>query len=159
MKDKTGRPHRYTMPIGMIRDDIWRQQQAVGNRVLSPAFAELMDAITKPFVQVITDASSPQAVFHKGRVLLVGDGLTLLRPHAGTGVQQLTVHCLELERVFRQEISMQEWEGKCLDMGHVNSLEAVAWGYFYMAGFMTWLVAAVKYRVALFWQRWKKRLF
>ena len=156
MTDKHGQRHRYTMPIDMIRDEVWKRQQEIGNRLLSPAFAELMNAIAKPFIQVITDAYSPRAVFYNGRVLLLGDALTLLRPHAGTGIQQLATHCLELERVFRRETSIQQWEKECLNMGYVNSLEAVAWGYYYMAGFVTWSVAALRYRLALGWQKWTK---
>ena len=138
-----------------MRDEVWAAQKQRGKEQgsRSPAFKELVEAVTQPFLQVISDASSPQAVFHGGRVLLVGDALSLLRPHTGKAISQATTHCLLLDKYLGGEIQIDEWERRCLGLGLVDRLESIAWGHFYMSNRWQWCVAALRYRLVWYWKQ------
>ena len=62
MTDKNGHRHRYSMPMGKIRPEIWAEQRRYAKDILPFAFAELVEKTEQPFVQCITDVSAPRAV-------------------------------------------------------------------------------------------------
>ena len=153
LRDRDGYRHHWSVPLGKFRDEVWAAQKQRGDEtgLKSSAFRELIDAIAQPFLQVISDMSCPRAAFHDGRVLLVGDALTLLRPHTGKASSTAASHCLLLDKWLEGVLTTEEWESACLRMGLVDSLEAISWGHYYMSGWLPWSVAAVKYRIAWYW--------
>ena len=157
MTDRNGKRHHWTMPRGLMRDTVWSAQQEIAARTLSPAVAELAAHISDPLLQVISVCHSPQAAFYEGRVLLVGDALSQLRPHSGKGIQQAAAHCVQVERLVRGEIGVTEWETECLEVSWLNRLESVNWACYYFRWWPNWLVAMAKFRAATRWchiRRW-----
>lgn len=63
MTDTEGHHHRITMPMGKMRPEVYARQKAYADKILPAAFAEVVRLTQQPFVQCITDASAPRAVF------------------------------------------------------------------------------------------------
>lgn len=149
MTDIDGHVHRNTLPSGKMRSDIWARRRAYGNEVLPAPFAELMHGITTPFVTAISDVNSPQASFFDGRILLVGDALTLLRPHIARATNSAGLHCLLLEKHLKGEMSMLDWEMKVLQYARVNKLLRIAFANYYLSRIIVFLVGVFRYVLAI----------
>lgn len=108
MTDSDGHHHHFTLPVGKIQARLVEQQKEYAAQVLSPQFAELVQATKTPFVQAITDALSPQANFMDGKLLLVGDSVSGFRPHTAASTNQAAYHALLLEKVFEGEMEMKD---------------------------------------------------
>lgn len=63
MTDTEGHCHRITMPMDKMRPEVCAQHKLNADRLLPSAFAEVVRATSQPFVQCITEASAPKAVF------------------------------------------------------------------------------------------------
>ena len=153
MTDTDGHMHRNTLPSGKMRSDVWARQRAYGNEVLPAPFAELINGITRPFITAISDISSPQASFFDGKILLVGDALTLLRPHMARATNQAGLHCLLLEEHLKGKMSIKEWEKKVLQHARVNKFLSIAFANFYLSGLLTFLVSVFRYILAVVLRR------
>lgn len=133
MKDSvSGQRHHYLVPAGRVREDVWH---AAVQRAHTAAFpAPLLDIIAhirRPFIQVITDFCSPRATFEDGRVLLLGDGLALLRPHTAFSGTQAAFHALMVEDYVNGKISLGDWEERVLRYSQLHWSQSVWWGEFY----------------------------
>jgi 2-polyprenyl-6-methoxyphenol hydroxylase-like FAD-dependent oxidoreductase len=95
---------------------------------LPPAMATIVQATQAPFVQAITEAVAPQAVFEDGRVLLWADALCNIRPHTGSGAAHAARQAEALHDILqatpgdfteeqRRRIS-EEWEPDALAYAH-----------------------------------------
>ncbi|TVY85846.1 2,6-dihydroxypyridine 3-monooxygenase [Lachnellula willkommii] len=82
---------------------------------------------TSPFVSAIRDCSSPNAVFHGGKLVLVGDAFSLFRPHAAMSLNQASKQALGLAEVFQGETTLQEWEEKSIH--YAKAINALSNGY------------------------------
>ncbi|GAW19718.1 hypothetical protein ANO14919_092070 [Xylariales sp. No.14919] len=72
------RRHHNIVPAGHVWKDVWNW--LLNKAQTKPLPAPLLDIIAKierPFIQVITELSSPQAAFENGTVLVVGDALSM----------------------------------------------------------------------------------
>ncbi|KAK5175656.1 uncharacterized protein LTR77_000795 [Saxophila tyrrhenica] len=80
----------------MITWEAWELLKAKAVDRLPPQMAEMANKSTNPFVQAITDVSSPKAVYMSDKVVLVGDALAGFRPHtvASTSQAAFDVMCL-----------------------------------------------------------------
>ena len=114
MTDTNGETHPWTNqhpPKELIE-----KQKAYAKRILPPQFAELVDLTEKPFIQAITDVSSPRSVFYDGRLILVGDALAGFRPHTAASTSQAAFHALNLNQYLRSEdIDWDEYERRVLE--------------------------------------------
>jgi 2-polyprenyl-6-methoxyphenol hydroxylase-like FAD-dependent oxidoreductase len=72
--------------------------------------------IENPFVQAVTDSLAIQNIFMDGKVLLVGDAVAGVRPHATVGAIQGALHALLLKDVFQEKptMTLEEWEKNSL---------------------------------------------
>ena len=140
--------HRNAVAAGKLRDEVWQKQKSHGISSLPAPFADLVSKINQPFVQTISDTFSPQASFFDGRLLLVGDALTLFRPHAALSTDQAAMNCLALEKVMKGEMSINEWERKVLGYGYTTWLASRAMGSFYQFGPRQWIPSALQVLVA-----------
>ncbi|KAI4156378.1 MAG: hypothetical protein LQ340_000314 [Diploschistes diacapsis] len=152
----SGHLHRWSVPRGELRSDVWSVQTRRASSRLSPAFAELISAVDEPFVQVISDCRSARAVFAGGRILLVGDALSMIRPHTGKGVSFAASQVLGLEDWVKGKKDLAEWERNVVDGGWLGVLESRSWAAYYMGGSLEWAVSALKYRIAVKWVELKK---
>jgi 2-polyprenyl-6-methoxyphenol hydroxylase-like FAD-dependent oxidoreductase len=83
LTDSQGIRHRSTMPRGLMREDIKQRMHRTAVEELPRPFAEVVMKTEEPFVQTIDDLTIPRLVF--GRVVLIGDAASLVRPHIGSG--------------------------------------------------------------------------
>jgi hypothetical protein len=116
LTDKSGIKHRFTLPHGKMRPEIVSKQQSHASAILPPQLAEVFQKIENPFAQVITDSLTGQSIFMDGKVLLVGDAVAGIRPHATCGAIQAALHALLLKDVFQDKPTMtvEEWGNKTL---------------------------------------------
>ncbi|KAI0835788.1 FAD/NAD(P)-binding domain-containing protein [Hypoxylon sp. FL0890] len=130
-----GHRHHNTVPAGRLRKSIWSARLKRAQKELPTPFLEIVTRIRRPFVQVITEfnVSSPRAAFENGKVLLVGDALSLLRPHSGLGTAQAAFHALALEDYVAGRKTVKEWEDEVLRFSYLHWTQSVWWG-------MTWIV-------------------
>ncbi|CAN8101879.1 unnamed protein product [Discula destructiva] len=109
LTDVKGQYHKTTVPQGLTDPTLWKShRQTLANRLLPP-FVEIVTKSPTPFLTKINESLGGQAVFHDGRVLLVGDALTSYRPNLGRATDQAASHALSLGRVLRGEIPFAAW--------------------------------------------------
>ena len=121
--------------------------KSYADSVLARPFAELVSKTTDPFISSVSDTITPRASFFDGKLLLVGDALTLFRPHVALSANQAAVDCLQLEKMLEGKISTKEWERKALQYGARTRLLSVMTGNYYQFGGIRFLVSAMEYGI------------
>lgn len=140
--------HHNIVPAGRVRRDVWEKRLELARTIpLAGPFLEIITKIRQPFIQVITDFCSTQAAFEDGKVLLVGDGLSLFRPHTAFSGTQAAFHALKTADLANGKISIQDWEENVLRYSRLHWLQSVWYGNFYQYHPVTALVSAVHYWV------------
>lgn len=84
---------------------------------MAAPFAALLSATRQPFVTKVNDVLCEKAVFHDGKVVLVGDALAAFRPHLAVATEQAARHCLGLARVWEGEMTMEQWSREATGYG------------------------------------------
>ncbi len=84
--DEDGRQHAFSVPPPLIRKDLIARMRSDADRIMPPAFLDALGNIERPFFTPIYDFAAPRLVF--GRVALVGDAASTVRPHMGFGVSK-----------------------------------------------------------------------
>jgi 2-polyprenyl-6-methoxyphenol hydroxylase-like FAD-dependent oxidoreductase len=127
-----GHRHRNTVPAGHVREDIWaaRLRHARQSGLTAPLL-EVLHRIERPFLQVITDFCSPRATFEDGKVLLVGDALTLFRPHTALSGTQAAFDAMRVQDYVSGKISVQQWEADVVGFARLHWSQSVWWGGYY----------------------------
>lgn len=118
--------------MGKMRPQVWQKQKAYAAQVMTPCFLELVNQTSLPFVSTVRDRSSARASFLDGRLLFVGEALTLMRPHTGMSFNHSAVNCLTLQKVLRDQLTLGAWESEVLQWAEWNSLLATAVGSYYV---------------------------
>ena len=154
MTDKDGRTRKYIVPAGMVRPSAWESLMQRAH-LLSEAHREVLTAIKRPFIQSITDFVAPRAVLSEGRVLLVGDALSLYRPHTASSTNQIAYQCLALERYLQGDLTLGEWEQDILQFAHLHHLRSVWYGENYQHPITQALPSALRYWVAAAADCWR----
>ena len=151
MTDVDGYKHSNTLPIGKTRSETWAKQKVHANEVLTPPFLELVNKTAEPFMSTVNDCAAIKAIFFDAKVLLVGEALTLLRPHTGMSLNHVAVRCLLLEDVLKGSISMAQWEKEVLRYAEKEKLLSVCIGTYYQSGTLhsTLIFSVVRYLMAL----------
>jgi len=100
-----------------MRPEIISTQRSRTSVTLPPQLAEVFQKIENPFVQAVTDSLTTQSLFMDGKVILVGDAVAGVRPHATVGAIQGALHALLLKEVFQEKptMTLEEWEKKSLE--------------------------------------------
>ncbi|KAI0378205.1 FAD/NAD(P)-binding domain-containing protein [Hypomontagnella monticulosa] len=140
-----GHRHHHTVPAGHVREDVWSSRLEYGKTVLPAPFLEIALKVQQPFIQVITDFHSPRAAFENGKVLLMGDALTLCRPHTALGSAQAAFHALAIEDYVAGKISVDEWESRVVRFSFLHLTQSVWWGKFYQESIVRALPWAFRY--------------
>ncbi|KAI0809955.1 FAD/NAD(P)-binding domain-containing protein [Xylaria sp. FL0064] len=138
--------HHNIVPAGHVREEVWNMR--LRDAIDKPLPAPLLEIVTKiknPFIQVITEYSSPRAVFEDGKVLLVGDALSLYRPHTAFSATQAALHALCLEKYVGGNMSITKWEETVLRYALIHSSQSTWYGMFYQHRMAVALVAALQY--------------
>jgi 2-polyprenyl-6-methoxyphenol hydroxylase-like FAD-dependent oxidoreductase len=122
MTDVDGAYHRITLPPGKMAPAEWEKQCIRAREILPPAFAEIVCATDKPFVQAVTDVLAPTNEYLDGRVLLIGDALAGFRPHTVASTSQACFDAMKLADMIEGRISREEWKKETL--GFARTLQA-----------------------------------
>lgn len=96
MTDKNGRRRHITIPPGMISWDAWELLKSKAADRLPPQMAEMANKTRTPFVQAITDVTSPKNMYMGDKVALVGDALAGFRPHTVASTSQAAFDVMTL---------------------------------------------------------------
>ncbi|KAI0903247.1 hypothetical protein F4823DRAFT_636468 [Ustulina deusta] len=146
MDEFGGHRHHNIVPAGHVRKDIWKQRVDTGKRIpLAAPFLEILIKIKRPFIQVITEFCSPHAAFEEGRVLLIGDALSLYRPHTAFSGTQAAFDALKIEEYVDQKISWQEWEENVLRFARLHCSQSKWWGSYYQHRLPYTLLCLIQY--------------
>ena len=94
LSDASGRVHAEGIAPPLIRDELIMSMRDAAQRLLSPAFAEVVSRTEQPFFQPISDLISERLVF--GRTVLLGDAAFVARPHVGMGVTKAASDAMAL---------------------------------------------------------------
>ncbi|KAK3684528.1 hypothetical protein LTR37_020203 [Vermiconidia calcicola] len=96
MTDKDGRRRKVTIPPGMITWDAWEMLKSKASEKLPPQMAEMAHKSKNPFVQCITDVTSPRNFYMDNKVVLIGDALAGFRPHTVASTSQAAFNVMGL---------------------------------------------------------------
>lgn len=107
--DVNGHHHRHTVPRGLVQPGIWSKHRAFILPSITAPFRTLLLKTTNPFVTKVYDVICPTATFHDGRVILVGDAFTSLRPHIGAATEQAAFQSNLLNGVYDGESTLTSW--------------------------------------------------
>jgi 2,6-dihydroxypyridine 3-monooxygenase len=88
-----GRERDFSVPPSQVRAEWLKKQDAVAERVFCLQFLGLWRATEAPFLQIL-DLAVPRLV--QGRVLLVGDGAFIPRPHTAASTAKAGANALAL---------------------------------------------------------------
>lgn len=109
MTDCDGRRRRITIPPGKISADAWDLLKSKAEGRLPPQMAEMVEKSSKPFVQCITDVTSPQNFFMADKLVLIGDALAGFRPHTVASTSQAAFDVMGLVDWLDGEISRKDF--------------------------------------------------
>ncbi|KAI0392947.1 hypothetical protein F5Y17DRAFT_333028 [Xylariaceae sp. FL0594] len=144
--NETGRRHHNIVPAGHVRADIWASRVEEAKRIpLTEPFLEIISKIKRPFIQRITDFCSPRAAFEDGRVLLVGDALSLFRPHTALSGTQAAFDALMVSEYVSGKITLGSWEDRVLRYARLHRSQSAWWGSYYQHHRTVALIYAMKY--------------
>ena len=94
LTDKDGKRRDYSVPPGMMANDVEREMRDYANKVLVEPFEKLVAATKEPFVQAILDLGVPNMIFD--RIALVGDAAFIPRPHTAASVSKAAANAIAL---------------------------------------------------------------
>ena len=137
MTDVNGYTHRNTLPAGKMKPETWQKHKNRARHVLNPPFLELVNKTAEPFISTVNDCASTKASFFDGKLLLVGEALTLLHPHTGMSFNHATVYCLLLQKVLKGEMSMVQWEREVLRYAEKTRLFSACVGSRFQFGLLS----------------------
>ncbi len=99
LTDANGQVHAEGIAPPLIRSELIVAMRDAAQRLLSPAFAEVVARTQQPFFQPISDLISGRLVF--GRTVLLGDAAFVARPHVGMGVTKAASDAMALVNALR----------------------------------------------------------
>lgn len=115
MTDTEGKSHRNAIPRGKIQPQVWAEASTRVKQQACPFFVELIEKSSQLHFSLIRDYTSTKAVPGGGKVVLAGDAMSQYRPHAGGAMNEHAFQAMELAKVLRGEMGLDEWERVCLE--------------------------------------------
>lgn len=120
LTDKNGKQREYSIPPGMMADDVEQEMRDYAQRVLVPPFQKLIAATKEPFVQAILDLDVPNMAFE--RIALVGDAAFIPRPHTAASVSKAAANAIALADTLKEyehnvPLGIKAWELNQLALG------------------------------------------
>lgn len=126
MVDRQGVHRPATMPPGMAQDHFVAELRDDAERLLAPQLRDLVLSCEEPFIQAIFDMAADR--FVHGRIALIGDAATALRPHVAAGTAKACADGWAL----RDHLSMGDdldaalagWERQQLDLAQTAAAKS-----------------------------------
>ncbi|KAH6679076.1 hypothetical protein B0J14DRAFT_624339 [Halenospora varia] len=125
--DIDGKKHSTTIPRGKMQTNVWAKKLQSATSLSTP-FTELLQKTADPFVSAIRECSAPNAVFHDGKLLLVGDAFALFRPHVGSSTNQAAMQAMGLADLFLGKQTTEEWEKTSVEYARKTGALSKAFG-------------------------------
>ncbi|KAL4451890.1 hypothetical protein ABPG75_007552 [Micractinium tetrahymenae] len=94
-EDVHGHHHLYSVPRGLLRDEVAAERKVAARKELPPALADLVGHTRDVFVQAIHDQLAPRLALSDSCCLL-GDAGCILRPHTAAGTTKAAVDATAL---------------------------------------------------------------
>jgi 2,6-dihydroxypyridine 3-monooxygenase len=121
MVDVDGRCQEISLPPGKVRPEALDELRRTADRDLAPQLAEAVHATAEPFLQVVFDIEVPRMAF--GRVCLIGDAASALRPHIAAGTAKAAEAAWMLaDAVIAADhdvvAALESWEPRVLELEH-----------------------------------------
>jgi len=121
MIDVEGTRHEISLAPGTVRPDRVAELRRVAAEVLAPQLAELVRLTAEPFLQVVFDIEVPRMAF--GRVCLIGDAASALRPHVAAGTAKAAEAAWMLADAVEAcghdvVAALERWEPEVLALEH-----------------------------------------
>lgn len=105
MTDKNGRERTFSVPAGLLPQDVEKEAVEAAQRLLAPQFASLVSATSNPYIQAIHDMSADRLILgEKERVVLIGDAAGLVRPHTASGTSKAAADAMELADLLESTV-------------------------------------------------------
>ena len=101
LTDETGHTHTLSIPPPLVRPAVRQAMRSAAAELLAPAFAQVVAAVPRPFLQPIYDLESPRLAFP--HAVLLGDAAFVVRPHLGAGVTKAAEDAACLASVLATE--------------------------------------------------------
>ena len=131
MTDTDGYVHHTTVPRGVMPPETLTVMRDLAEDDLCGPFREVVLKTEEPFLQKIVDLTIPRLVF--GRVVLIGDAASLVRPHIGSGTAKAVDDAIHLAHALSDDCDedlscLAAWEHTRLDdhVGLAGYAKAVA---------------------------------
>jgi 2,6-dihydroxypyridine 3-monooxygenase len=121
MLDVDGRRQEISLQPGKVRPHRIEELHRVAAADLAPQLAETVAATEEPFLQVVFDIEVPRMAF--GRVCLLGDAASALRPHIAAGTAKGAEAAWMLaDAVVASDYdvlaALEAWEPRALELEH-----------------------------------------
>ena len=121
MTDKDGKFRAYSVPYGLVNEDIVKQQKDIAEKILPKSFQQLVFATREIFIQAIYDLYVPKMVFD--RACLIGDASFIVRPHTAAATSKAVKNAISLAKSIRQykedlDTALRIWEKSQLSLGN-----------------------------------------
>lgn len=118
MVDRNGVHRPATMPPGLAQDRFVDELRLDAERLLAPQLRDLVLVCEEPFIQAIFDMAADR--FVHGRIALIGDAATALRPHVAAGTAKACADGWALRDHLGTGddlgASLADWERQQLDL-------------------------------------------
>ncbi|KAH8896855.1 FAD binding domain-containing protein [Thozetella sp. PMI_491] len=154
LTDINGTLHQNTVQANLIPPETWKQQFAGVVGQMLPPVVELISKTSQPFVTKVNDMHCKIPSFYDGRVVLVGDAMTAIRPHSAIASDHAATHCSLLSKVWRNEMSMAMWDRAVLFTGERLALQSRALGILGQGTIYSFFKALIGYIWFLVRARW-----
>ena len=125
LTDAEGTVHRGSLPPGAASETRVAYVHNLANTYFPRFVAQVVCATDKPFVQSINEVRVP--AYHRGRICLIGDASTLVRPHTAAGSVKAMTDALALSKVLATrkplDAALQAWDDeRCVAGNQLVSL-------------------------------------
>lgn len=131
MTDASGKRHHTQLAPGQVRPEIWEKQKDFAKTLFAAPYLEIIEKIASPFLHRITDYCSPRASFAGGKVLLVGDAATQLRPHIAFSTNQAAYHTLLTEKLVKGQLNPDQWSYQATTAAYLHWRRSLWFGDFF----------------------------
>lgn len=132
---------------------VWAHQLEEPRKHMSPAFRELAEKVKEPFLSTVNDCAASKATYNHGKFLLVGEALLLNRPHTGISFDTAAFQVLQLERVIRDQTTLEDWEKLVSNNNHRAQLFSFVYGRYLLYGPLrpSFLISLVRFLLYIVW--------
>ena len=134
MTDRKGVRHNVTVAASQLRPEAWALHRARRQAVIPPLWSKIFDLSTMPLLTAIRSFTNTKASFFGGKLLLVGEAFTQIRPHLGASCDIAALQAVTLPQVLSGAISFDEWETMVAEHAESKAVRSRATGIFGMTG-------------------------